>query len=308
MKKTTMRALWTAVAITLMAGATYAESGNLRYSISVAKFKNEAGWAGTWSVGDGFATIMTAALNDSDNFIVLGDSEMRNAAMAEQDLVASGRTAGGKKAPKMGRVTPAQLLVRGSITHVQNNTGGKEGGLSFKGIRLGGKKGSAEINITIYLVDTETGQVKASKSVVGKSTRKGLKLSYSGSALGGLRGGGGSEKIDNVGKACEDAVQQAVRFLSKQLEDVRWEASIMLAKGEKIIINRGSREGVTVGQEFEVGDIEELVDEDTGEVLDVEVTVVGKIKADKVKEKITYCSLVEGGDGIAKGMSAYPAD
>jgi hypothetical protein len=51
-----------------------------------------------------------------------------------------------------------------------------------------------------------------------------------------------------------------------------------------------------------------LVDEDTGEVLDVEVTVVGKIKADKVNEKITYCSLVEGGDGIAKGMSAYPAD
>ncbi|MFT5241228.1 MAG: curli biogenesis system outer membrane secretion channel CsgG [Candidatus Promineifilaceae bacterium] len=308
MKKTTMRALWTAVAITLMAGATYAESGNLRYSISVAKFKNEAGWAGTWSVGDGFATIMTAALNDSDNFIVLGDSEMRNAAMAEQDLVASGRTAGGKKAPKTGRVTPAQLLVRGSITHVQNNTGGKEGGLSFKGVSLGGKKGSAEINITIYLVDTETGQVKASKSVVGKSTRKGLKLSYSGSALGGLRGGGGSEQVDNVGKACEDAVQQAVRFLTKQLEDVRWEASIILAKGEKIIINRGSREGVTAGQEFEVGDVEELVDEDTGEVLDVEVTVVGKIKADKVNEKITYCSLVEGGDGIAKGMSAYPAD
>lgn len=157
-------------------------------------------------------------------------------------------------------------------------------------------------------MDTETGQVKASKSVVGKSTRKGLKLSYSGSALGGLRGGGGSEQVDNVGKACEDAVQQAVRFLTKQLEDVRWEASIILAKGEKIIINRGSREGVTAGQEFEVGDVEELVDEDTGEVLDVEVTVVGKIKADKVNEKITYCSLVEGGDGIAKGMSAYPAD
>ncbi len=308
MKNRRIQALYVALALTLVAGCALAESGNLRYSISVAKFKNEAGWAGTWNVGDGFSTIMTAALNDSDQFIVLGDPEMRDAAMGEQNLVASGRTAKGKKAPKMARMTPAQLLVRGSVTHVQNNTGGKEGGLSFKGIRLGGKKGSAEVNITIYLVDTETGQVKGSTSVVGESSRKGLKLSYSGSALGGLRGGGGGEKVDNVGKACEDAVQQAVKFLITQLEDIPWEATIMLAKGDKIIMNRGTREGVTPGQEFEVGESEELVDPDTGEVLDVDVTVIGRIKADKVKEKLTYCTAVEGGDAIKKDMSVYPAD
>ena len=32
--------------------------GNLRYSITVSKFKNEAGWHGKWDVGDGFATII----------------------------------------------------------------------------------------------------------------------------------------------------------------------------------------------------------------------------------------------------------
>ena len=107
--------------------SSYAASGNLKYSITVSKFKNEAGWSGRWNVGDGFTTILTAALQDSDEFIVLGDKEMRNEAMIEQDFAASGRTAGGKKAPKMGRMTPAQLLVRGSITHAQETSGGKGG-------------------------------------------------------------------------------------------------------------------------------------------------------------------------------------
>ena len=98
-------------------------AGNLRYSITVTKFKNEAGWHGRWSVGDGMQTVMTNLLHESGWFIVLGDGEMRKAAMAEQDFAASGRTAQGKKTAKIGRMTPAQLLVRGSITHVQDDTG-----------------------------------------------------------------------------------------------------------------------------------------------------------------------------------------
>ena len=86
--------------------------GNLRYSVTVTKFKNEAGWHGKWKIGDGMTTIMTDALHDSGWFIVLGDDEMRKAAMKEQDFAASGRTAKGKKSAKIGRMTPAQLLHR----------------------------------------------------------------------------------------------------------------------------------------------------------------------------------------------------
>ncbi|MEZ4605044.1 MAG: CsgG/HfaB family protein [Desulfobacterales bacterium] len=53
----------------------------------------------------------------------------------------------------------------------------------FQGIRIGGSKDSAEVNITMYLVEAETGQVKASTKVVGKSDRKGLSLGYHGSGL-----------------------------------------------------------------------------------------------------------------------------
>jgi curli biogenesis system outer membrane secretion channel CsgG len=228
MKKTAKIAAAFCAAGLLGLAAAHAE-GNLRYSITVTKFANEAGWSGRWDVGDGFTTIMTDALQQNGKFIVLGDSEMRQEAMKEQDLAASGRMAGGNKAPQVGRMTPAQLLVRGSITHVQDETTGGSGGLSFKGISIGGSKGKAEVNITIYLVDSETGQVKASQKVVGQAGRRGLGVGYHGSALGGLGGNLEGFKNDNVGKACEDAVVQCVEFLEKQLESIPWEASIMLA-------------------------------------------------------------------------------
>jgi curli biogenesis system outer membrane secretion channel CsgG len=279
--------------------------GNLRYSITVSKFKNEAGWSGQWDLGDGFTTIMTNILYESGWFIVLGDSEMRDAAMAEQDFGASGRTAKGKKTAQIGRMTPAQLLVRGSITHVQDDTGSAGGGFNFKGISIGGSGGQAELNITIYLVDSETGQVKASTDVIGRSGKRGFTLGYHGSELGGLTGAGGAQQKDNVGKAAEDAVGQAVQFLIQQLEGILWEGSIVMVKGNDIIINRGSREGVQVGRKFKVGSVEQLVDPDTGEVLDSEMTQVGTLVVNKVKEKIAYCTAESGKEAIQKGMTVF---
>jgi curli biogenesis system outer membrane secretion channel CsgG len=278
-------------------------AGGLRYSISVSKFKNEANWSGKWDLGDGFTTIMTDVLNETKKFIVLGDSEMRGAAMDEQDFAASGRAAGGKKAPKIGRMTPAQLLVRGSITHVQE-TGGGDGGVNFKGLQLGGSKASAEVNITMYLVDSETGQVVASQKVVGKSGKRGIGVGYYGSKLGGLTGNMAGFTSDNVGKACEAAVSDGVKFIIAQLEKIPWEGSVVLAKDDRVIVNRGTRDGVTVGMQFKVGSVEELVDPDSGEVLDSEMTTVAELEATEVKEKVATCKVLTG-SGIEKGMTVF---
>ena len=157
-------AVWMTIAVLAMAGISFGEDqakGGLRYSITVTKFENRSGWAGQWDLGDAWGAVMTDALQTSGRFIVLGEKDMRGEAMQEQDLVDSGRMAGGNKAPKKGFMTPAQLLVKGEITHVQGSTTGGEGGINFKGIHLGGNKDTAEINATVYIVDSRTGQVKA---------------------------------------------------------------------------------------------------------------------------------------------------
>lgn len=298
-----MRSLAIALAAAFAAGTAFAQGGNLRYTIMVNKFENKANWRGQWDLGDAWGTILTDQLVQSGKFIVLGEADMRGAAMAEQDLAASGRTAGGKKAPKTGRMSPAQLLVKGAITHVQD-VKGAGGGFGFKGITIGGDAGSAEINITIYVVDSTTGQVKGSKSVIGKSGKRGLSLGYHGSKLGGLTGDLAGFEKDNMGKAAIDAVNQAMEYITAQLDSIPWEGSVVLAKPDKLVINRGSREGVAVGMKFDIGKVEELVDEDTGETLDSEMTKLGTVVVTEVKEKIAYTTALAGAE---KGMGVHPA-
>ena len=298
MKKTLIAAALAAVSF-----AALAEGGNLRYTIQVNKFENKANWTGRWNLGDAWGTILTDQLVQSGKFIVLGEADMRGAAIAEQDLAASGRVAGGKKAPKMGRMTGAQLLVKGAITHVQETKGGG-GGFGFKGITIGGDAGSAEINVTIYIVDTTTGQVKGSKSVVGKSGKKGLRLGYHGSALGGLTGDLGGFEKDNMGLATTDAINQAMEYIISQLDSIPWEGSVALAKEDKLTINRGTREGVAVGMKFDIGKVEEVVDEDTGEVIDKDMKKLGTVTVTEVKEKVSYTTPLEGAE---KGMGVFPA-
>ncbi len=282
-----------------------APEAKLKYSITVSKFANEAGWRGKWDVGDGFSTIMTDVLQESGRFIVLGDSEMRREAMAEQDFAASGRTAQGRTAPRTGRMTPAQLLVRGSITHIQE-TGGGSGGVSVRGIRLGGSQEKSEMNITVYLVDSQTGQVKASTNVTGVSNRRGVRVGYYGPKLGGVRGDMGGFLNDNVGKAAQDAVAQAVEFLISQLSELPWQGTVMIADADRVVINRGTREGVASGMKFKVGNIEELIDPDTGEILDVSVTRVGEIQVYEARERVSYARPLSGAEKIGKDMIVMP--
>ena len=290
------------VALLMTTATVFAGGSNLRYSVQVNKFENKANWRGQWELGDAWGTIFTDQLVQSGRFIVLGEADMRGAAMAEQDLAATGRVAGGKKAPKKGRLTPAQLLVKGAITHVQE-TKGSGGGIGFAGITIGGSGGSTEINITIYLVDTTTGQVKASKSVIGKSGKNGLSLGYHGSALGGLTGNLGGFEKDNMGKATIDASNQALEFLVSQLDSIPWSGSVALAKADKLIINRGTRDGVAVGMQFDIGKVEEVVDEDTGEVIDSDMKKLGTVTVTEVKEKVAYTTPLAGAE---KGMGVHP--
>ena len=74
-------------------------------------------------------------------------------------------------------------------------------------------------------------------------------------------------KNTNVGKPVEQAIDQAVQFIILQLENIPWEGTIIMVKDGKIYINRGSREGITVGQSFVVGAMERVRDPIQGRFL-----------------------------------------
>jgi len=290
------------VCLTFITTAAFADSakGGLRYSITVTKFENSAGWHGRWDIGDAWGTVLTDLLNQTGKFIVLGEKDMRAEALSEQDFAASGRTAGGKKAPVTGQMTPAQLLVKGKITHVQDNTAGAGGGVSIRGIRVGGGGGKGEVNATIYIVDSTTGQVLASKSVVGVAGKRALGVGYSGAGFSGDVAG---FKNDNVGKAVESACSEAVKFLTEQLPKIPWSGSVVQVANGKVYINRGTREGVSVGQNFIVGTAEVIRDPDSGEVLDTNVTEIARLEVTESKEKLSIARITKGNpSAVRKGM------
>jgi curli biogenesis system outer membrane secretion channel CsgG len=279
------------------------EVGQLRYTITVQKFENRSGWRGKWDIGDAWGAVLTDMLNQSGRFIVLGESDMRQAAMAEQDFAASGRTAGGRTAPVTGQMTPAQLLVKGVITHVQETTGGGSGRLSVGPVRVGGRGGKGEINATVYVVDSTTGQVLASQSVVGESGRRGLAFGYSGDGWSGDVDG---FKADNVGKAVEAACADAVDFVITQLPGISWTGTVVDVQNGRVIINRGTREGVVADQAFVVGEASVLRDPDTGEVLDEYLDEVARLKVSQVRERIAICTVTSGdASAVQRGMAVH---
>ncbi|MDX1644074.1 MAG: CsgG/HfaB family protein [Thermoanaerobaculia bacterium] len=293
-----------AAAVVLAAAPLVAQEGGLRYTVTVTKFDNQAGWSGQWDIGDAWATVMTDILNQTGQFIVLGETDMRDEAMIEQDLGASGRTAQGGKTAQTGQLTPAQLLVKGAITHVEGPTQGGSGGIRVRGFRVGGGGSKAEVNATIYMVDSTTGQVVASTSVVGTSKKRSGRFGYSGAGWGGDIGG---FKNDNTGKAVEDAVSQAVDWMVEQLPSVTWSGTVVMTQGDQVYVNRGSREGLSSGTTLSVGESMVIRDPDTGEVLDESVKEVAQIRCDTIKEKLSICSVVSGNAGaIQKGMRVQP--
>jgi curli biogenesis system outer membrane secretion channel CsgG len=282
-----------------LAGQSSAAEGGLRYSIVVSKFENRSNWRGQWDLGDAWGAVLTDSLNQTGKFIVLGENDMRQEALKEQDFAASGRAAGGGKKVVTGQMTPAQLLVKGEITQFDPGTSGGSGGIGYGGFRIGAGGGTAEINAVMYIVDSSTGQLLASKKCYGKITKTGLSL---GVHKDGFSGDVGGFKKTNSGKAMEQAVDEGVSYLVSKLDEIPWTGTVILLKGNQVYINRGEREGVALGQSFDVGELETLRDPDTGELLDQTIEKVGSIRVEKVKEKIAVCEIVKG-SGIQKGMA-----
>ena len=285
--------------VLVVPGQALADSGGLRYSVVVSKFQNRSNWRGQWDLGDAWGAVLTDSLYQTGRFIMLGEKDMRREALEEQDLAASGRAAGGGKKVVTGQMTPAQLLIKGDITHFADGTAGGGGGIGIKGFRIGVGGGKSEINAIMYIVDSSTGQVVASKKCYGEVTKSRLSI---GLTKGGFSGDVGGFRKTNAGKAVEKAVDEGVAALISKLEEIPWTGKVILTKGSKVYINRGTREGVSTGQSFDVGKSEVLRDPDSGEVLDQSLERVATIQVVEVKEKIAICKVTQG-SGIKKGMT-----
>ena len=183
--------------------------------LAVNEFKNETS-AGWWYGGAGrdLADMLTNELQATGKFKLV-EREKLAAVLDEQDLADSGRIKKGTGA-KIGKLTGAKYIVTGSLSAYEENVQGTGGGLSFRGISVGGKKESAYLAVDLRVIDTTTGEVEFTRTVEGRSSGGGV-------AVGVYRGGfGGNLAKENktpAGKAIRAAIVEISDYLSCAMVD-----------------------------------------------------------------------------------------
>ncbi len=301
-KRFTARFLLIAIAVSFLTCALFvpqAGATGLKKVVAVSRFENKTsyGTGGAWDIGNGMADQLTDALTQSGQFTVL-ERQTLGDVIGEQDLAASGRTMKSKSA-RTGKITSAQILIKGAVTEYARSSSGSDTGVSVMGVHVGGKRSEAHVGLIIRLIDTTTSEVLVSKRVEGKAKAGGFSLGLNVKGVGfGTKG----FKKTPLGKATQMAIDSAVEAIAEGLRDIPYQGRVILVKGGSVYLSAGARTGASVGDVFTVYSLgEELVDPDTGEMLGSEEEKLGKVKIYSVKEKFSKARPVGTLEGVEKG-------
>jgi curli biogenesis system outer membrane secretion channel CsgG len=201
-----------AILLTLIASAAMAGG---KPSVGVAEFTNDTSASWWYSdVGRDLSGMLTNELAGTGKFKVVERTKLEKV-LDEQDLADSGRISKSTGA-KIGKLTGAQYLVFATVSAFDQQSRGTGGGLSFKGISVGGKKEDAYIAVDLRVVDTTTGEISYSRTIEARAASYGIS--------GGLsRGGfsGGLSKYENTptGKAIRAVIMEISDYLGCVMVD-----------------------------------------------------------------------------------------
>ena len=189
--------------------------GSDKPSVGVAEFTNEtrASWWYT-GVGSDLAGMLTNELASTEKFKIVERAKLGKV-LEEQDLAEAGRVSK-KTGAKIGKLTGAQYLVYATVSAWEENTAGTGGGLSFRGISVGGKKEDAYLAVDLRVVDTTTGEIEFTRTVEGRATSYGVS---GGLSRGGFSGGLGKYEKTPTGKAIRAAIIEITDYLSCAMVD-----------------------------------------------------------------------------------------
>ncbi len=266
--------------------------------VAVVDFENKAGYRHRQGdIGDGLTEKLIEALIETDKFIVLERQALKDV-LAEQNL----KNVATVKPAVLGRLTGAQALIRGVVTHVEV-TGGQEGGVRLGKVKVGGNKQKVSVKVNLRIIDTVTGQILESKTVEGTAKKRGGRLQFRSKDVET------DLKVEDnvpVGEAADNAVEQAVEKIVAGMEKIPWQGSISRVSGQQIFINAGYQENVQPGltlRVFEKG--VELIDKETNESLGRFDEEIGVIEVQRVEARFSIAQVVQG-QGFSDGNIVRP--
>jgi curli biogenesis system outer membrane secretion channel CsgG len=206
MKKLLLSFLALALLLTLVSQPLAAKD---KIRVGVLRFTNQTA-AGWWSgsVASELQDMLASELVSTKAFSVLERKEI-DAVLGEQDLSASNRVSSKTKV-QMKKLKGAQYLIAATVSAYEENTSGKKGGVSFKGLSLGGGKNKAYLAVDLKVIDTETGEIVDARTIEASS--KGSALG-AGLSIRNFSVGGESYKKTPTGKAIRACILYIAEYL-----------------------------------------------------------------------------------------------
>ena len=282
----------------------------LKKIVAVSRFENRTSYSsgGQYSLDDGMADQLSDALVQSGCFTVL-ERQTLSDVVDEQKLANSGLATKSQSA-QSGKLVNAQILIKGTITEFEANSGGSGhsvtiptsifGGGVGGGVSVGNKRSEAHVGLILKLIDTTTGEVLDSQRVEGKATSGSFGIGFD-SSVASFKSD--SFKTTPLGKATQTAIDDAVFKIASRLKDVPFQARVIKINGEdELLISGGSRTGVSEGDAFTLYSVgESLVDPTTGEQLGTELAKKGSVKVTHCEEKYAKASSEKPLTGIKVG-------
>lgn len=258
-------------------------------SVAVAGFDGSISFEGG-DAAQGLTTMLADALIRDGRFVVVERAAIADVS-AEHDRATGSATAA-------TQLTPANVLVRGTVTKFIPKAGG--GGLSagfMGGGSLGGALGvsgdHSDVEINLRLIDVATGRILSSTNVQGSASSQGVTANVY--TKSGMTFGGNEFSSSPLGQACEQAIAGAIDQIASALDNVAWSAQVLSSDTGQIYIDAGSIQNIQVGETFKIYHKDKvLTDPATGAVIDVLETPVGSISIVSVRDKTSAGTVTAG--------------
>ncbi len=267
--------------------------------IAVMDFDNRAQY-GDWRVGQGAADILTTHLVKETDFEIFERDRLASV-MQEQNLGQGGRI-DPTTAAKIGKIIGVQYIITGAVTEYGQSSSGGGGG----GIHVGKKGYHAAVDIRI--VNATTGRI------VFAETGEGHKSSVKVKVLGF----GGGERWNE--KHATASMRKAIKDVSKKIAEADLsmgkkhsasgsmfgDVKVADVEGKVVTLNKGENAGLKTGDVLVVKRQRKVIkDPETGAVLKVKYTKLGKIKITEVESAYSEAKIVNGsgfqaGDKVSK--------
>lgn len=300
LRSTIRRRAIAALAFAVLTVPAYAADGPKK-TIAVGAFEGPELMNGG-ATGPGLAVMLVNALLKDGRFDVVERAALGQV-QTEQALGRAGATTAATAAPS-GQMIGASVLVVGTVTKfIPNASGGSlnVGGIGSSSNSLLGDLGSsagvsdttAEVEINIRLVDTASGRIIASDTATGSASSTGVNANVYTST--GMSVGGQAFLNTPLGKAAQDAIEDAVKKIDVGMENVPWSAAVVENDGGTVYINAGANRNMHPGMTLHVyRQVKQLIDPTTNAVLDTIFDNVGTIQVQNVSDKVSTCTVTSG--------------